>query len=66
MRSGLLKMRRPEVDFPIVRYKFVNFGRENDQSGGLRQRYYLTQSVFKVVLQKSIPPQIGQLILCYY
>ena len=25
---------------------------------------YLTQSVFKVVLQKSIPTQIRQLILC--
>ena len=27
--------------------------------------YYLTQSVFKVVLQKPAPPQIRQLILYY-
>jgi len=27
--------------------------------------YYLTQSVYKVVLQKSIPAQIRQLILYY-
>ena len=27
---------------------------------------YLTESVYKVALQKSIPAQIGQLILYYY
>ena len=29
-------------------------------------RLYLTQSVFKVILQKSTPPQICQLIFYYY
>jgi len=29
-------------------------------------QYYLTQRVFKVVLQKSTPPQIRHLILYYY
>ena len=32
----------------------------------LVQGFYLTQSVFQVVLQKSSPPQIRQLILNYY
>jgi len=30
------------------------------------QGFYLTQSVFKFVLQKSTPPQIRQLILYYH
>ena len=30
----------------------------------LNPHAYLTESVFKVVLQKSIPTQIRQLILC--
>jgi hypothetical protein len=29
-------------------------------------RPYLTESVHKVVLQKSIPAQIRQLIICHY
>ena len=28
--------------------------------------YYLTQSVLKLILQKSTPSQIRPLILCYY
>ena len=32
----------------------------------IERQVYLTQSVFKVVLQMSIPAQIRQLILCYY
>ena len=31
----------------------------------LRPRFYLTESVYNVVLQKSIPPQIRQLIFYY-
>ena len=30
------------------------------------EKVYFTPSVFKVVLQKSTPPQIRQRILCYY
>ena len=29
-------------------------------------RSYLTESVYKVVLQSSIPAQIRQLVLCFY
>jgi len=43
-----------EILSPVV----VKHGYTADQV-----RLYLTQSVFKVVLQKSIPPQIRQLIL---
>jgi hypothetical protein len=35
----------------------------SDAGGGLHDRVYLTQSVFTVALQKSIPTQIRQLIL---
>ena len=42
----------------------------NTRGGGAGRapprRFFLTQSVYKVVLQKSIPAQIRQLILDYY
>ena len=48
----------------------VSYGRGTDQSAEARDsrglfedHSYLTESIYKVVLQKSIPAQIRQLIL---
>ena len=40
--------------------------REAVAAWGLLVYPYLTQSVFNVVLQKSTPPQMRQLVLYYY
>ena len=61
------------MDLPRIGHKFspLNLARTQvSQSAnpapspnGLVQHFYLTESVFKIVLQKSIPAQIRQLVL---